>query len=232
MMGTTHALTASAAWLAAAPHLFPSASPAELAVGAVITAGFAVVPDLDHPDATAARRLGRAGRVMARLVSTVSGGHRQGTHSLLAVAVVCVLVWFLAIHTATAIPLAAVVTFGVFLGSGLLVRVVGGWASAGVTVLMGVAAGYAVYLEFLSPAVSAVAVALGYAAHLAGDAITTHGIALLWPFTGARFGVPLMRTDSKTEAVTRLGFLILTGWLAWRVFGSPSVEGPLVLVEN
>ena len=231
MMGTTHALTGAAAWLAAAPHLFPNARPAELAAGAVIAAGFAVVPDLDHPDATAARRLGLVGKGLAHVVARVAGGHRQGTHSLFSVGVVSLLVWSLVKFASSPIPLAVLAAFGVFLGSGLLVRVVGGWASAGATVILGLAAGAAIYVDFVTPSIAALAVVLGYAMHLAGDAITTNGIALWWPVSSSRVGVPLMRTESATETVVRIGFLALTLWLAWSVLLDPAAA-PAVLVAN
>ena len=82
-MGTTHALSGAAAFLVAAPQVFPDAGPAEIAAGAAIAAGFALLPDVDHPTATITNRLPLGGLV-ARVVGAVSGGHRQGTHSLLA----------------------------------------------------------------------------------------------------------------------------------------------------
>jgi inner membrane protein len=52
---------------------------------------------LDHPSSTAAHALGPL-RLLTKGVARASGGHRHGTHSLLAVAVVAVVSSVLAAH--------------------------------------------------------------------------------------------------------------------------------------
>ena len=84
-MGRTHAASGSLAFAAAAP-LLPTLGVQLSAVGVVAASGAALLPDLDHPGSTAARALGPATGALARLVAAASGGHRQGTHSLVGVA--------------------------------------------------------------------------------------------------------------------------------------------------
>ncbi|MFD0471915.1 metal-dependent hydrolase [Nonomuraea thailandensis] len=57
-------------------------SPAELIAGAIICAGAAMLPDLDHPSATIAQTFGPLTWGLSKLVSWISGGHRGATHSL------------------------------------------------------------------------------------------------------------------------------------------------------
>jgi membrane-bound metal-dependent hydrolase YbcI (DUF457 family) len=85
MMGRTHALSGLVTGVAIGQfgwHL----DPAHLAVGAAVTAGAAVLPDIDHPDASCADSFGFVTKGFAWLIGRVSGGHRHGTHSLVGVA--------------------------------------------------------------------------------------------------------------------------------------------------
>ncbi len=90
MMGTSHAVTGAAAWVAItattlpALHLYP-VTPVGVVLGAMVCAGAALLPDADHHDATIAHSVPVLGRVTAGTVERISGGHRHGMHSLLAV---------------------------------------------------------------------------------------------------------------------------------------------------
>lgn len=87
-MGRTHATSGAVAFLAVVP-LLPQAglplTPLTVPVAALAAAGAATLPDLDHPRATVSHSLGPATVGLARLVAWCIGGHRGGTHSLLAV---------------------------------------------------------------------------------------------------------------------------------------------------
>ena len=87
MLGFSHATSGALGWFLAAPAVAnligqPLTAP-ELAVGAVACAGAALIPDLDHPQATIAWTFGPISKAAARLTALLAGGHRQGTHSLL-----------------------------------------------------------------------------------------------------------------------------------------------------
>jgi hypothetical protein len=94
MMGPSHALSGSAAWLAgswALDHFAGvSQTPLEVAVGTVICAGGALLPDLDlsgkvtrnQGGATVARTFGVASLFVAEVVEKFSlGPDRLGHHS-------------------------------------------------------------------------------------------------------------------------------------------------------
>ena len=102
MMGPSHAACGAAAWVALTGtytvHLADTSLPVGLGLmpvgdpgvitGALICAGAALLPDMDHPGGTVARSLPPLSTWLARGVSRVCGGHRHGTHSLVGLLVV------------------------------------------------------------------------------------------------------------------------------------------------
>lgn len=91
MMGPAHALSGACAFsLAALPANLPAD---QYAIGVVVCAGAAVLPDIDHPGSGVSRTFWHLTRGFAWAVSKVSGGHRNGTHSFLGVAVFTALVF-------------------------------------------------------------------------------------------------------------------------------------------
>jgi len=78
MMAGSHVAVGLAAWVWVAPHVgLAPFDPAAL----VLTAGGALLPDIDHPRSWVGRRIPLLSRPLARIF-----GHRGFTHSLLAVA--------------------------------------------------------------------------------------------------------------------------------------------------
>jgi len=218
MMGTTHALSGAAAFLVAAPQVFPDAGPAEIAAGAAIAAGFALLPDVDHPAATITNRLPLGGLV-ARVVGAVSGGHRQGTHSLLAAGMLAALAFGLP----AALPddrapyaLAVLAYFGAVFGVGTLARAVGNRLRSVTTHGVALVVAAAVATEHLPATTVAVAAVGGYVMHLLGDALTSGGVPFLWP-SKRRFGLALLTTGSATETVLRIGLVVGTAGFLWAV---------------
>lgn len=79
MMGRNHVRLAALIGLGAG--VVAGLPPASLALFTVQTAGFGVLPDIDHPDSGIAHSMGPVTRGLARLINRMSGGHRKGTHS-------------------------------------------------------------------------------------------------------------------------------------------------------
>lgn len=78
MMAGSHVALGAAAWLVAAPRLgLPALEPVSIALA---VAG-SLLPDIDHPQSWAGRRLRPISTIIAAIL-----GHRGATHSLLAVA--------------------------------------------------------------------------------------------------------------------------------------------------
>nr|WP_131786455.1 metal-dependent hydrolase [Protofrankia symbiont of Coriaria ruscifolia] len=211
-MGRTHVLSGAVVWLAAAPALSQeqwlgsqqwlgshtaSLSAAQLAAGAVVSAGAALLPDIDHPDGRIANTFGPVTHTMCRWIGRVSGGHRHATHSILFALVMGAGMGLLAVHAVYVWWFALFVLVGFGLrGLGLDFERHGPWSS----IVDCVVAGLAVFLMHgLDMSFAGYAVALGCLAHLAGDCLTPRGCPLLWP-VGWRMEIPLVpRTGGKVE---------------------------------
>jgi len=193
MMGAHHAACGAAAWVAVAGSVpytlgwYP-VSNSGLLVGSVVCAGAALLPDADHHSGTISQSLPPLSRWVTRGVSAVSGGHRNGTHSLLAVPVAtggAMLLGLVGVHSET---------FGrIAIGAGLLSVLLvayalkafrltkeGSWLRSwalAISVSVAVTLFSSSRWEWLP-----VCVGLGVAVHIVGDMLTKGGVSLLWPW--------------------------------------------------
>jgi hypothetical protein len=194
MMGGHHAVTGAAVWLAltAPATVVPTSgllgmSPGDAALGAVLVAGTALGPDLDHMQATAAHSAGVVSKVGTAVVGAASGGHRHGTHApLVAAAVLAGALWltqtgwapserFDSSWWACAAVICASMAFAV-----KALRLARRWPLAwliGAATAAGVCLAWPAFLTHLP-----LIVAVGWCTHLAGDLLTTGGLPLAWPF--------------------------------------------------
>lgn len=207
MRGKDHALSGAVIFAAAAPVMNPGLGVIQLLAGAALTAGAAVLPDIDHPDATISNSFGFLTRSFAWTVEKASGGHRHGTHSLIGVAAFTAAVataatwawhrsaqdchnpWTPALSVAHGwcqLPpgwhdLPAIAIAVLLLAAALRALRIGGHLADLLAILL--AAAYAwldpVGLLWILP----VATVIGCATHIAGDALTHGGCPLLWPFS-------------------------------------------------
>lgn len=190
MQGFTHALSGATAFLAVAAPL-SNTIPLDfstVALGTVTAAGAALLPDLDHPHATAARTFGPISEALSKGVSTISGGHRHATHSILgagvfaaaAVLIVQVGGWPLALLLAMCIGLAdrALLPRAKPRKDG---RLQWGDIAGFVHAVAAVAVGYALAHSTLDMAVVPYAVTIGVVIHILGDALTEKGVPFFWP---------------------------------------------------
>jgi membrane-bound metal-dependent hydrolase YbcI (DUF457 family) len=211
MMGHTHALAGAVAWLGIAPFLAAhgmSMTPGQVTAGAIVCAGAALLPDLDHHDGTIAHTFGPVTRVLCRGVSVVSGGHRHATHSL----AFCALAGFGANWLSRNAVEAWWAMLFLLIGLGLRgigIRVperehfnvlLNGAIAGGLTyVLAGMRFGEGIDVHGYAVSWAGIAVALGCLAHVVTDCLTPEGCPVLWPFQ-FRFGLPVVpRTDGVVE---------------------------------
>ncbi|MEV8335596.1 metal-dependent hydrolase [Streptomyces niveus] len=201
-MGPTHALSGVAVWMGGAAGLqscgYPLPAP-ELAVGAAVCAGAALLPDIDHPSSTVARTFGPVSTALSHLVDRVStkvyngtrtaretprnSGHRTLTHTAVFAAGLGGLV---SVACGLGGKPAAVTVLFVLLG--LAIRgLLGTWARrrgwAATTLVT--AAASAAAIGWLPGdrgyPVLGLAVAVGSFTHCLGDMITKQGCPLAWP---------------------------------------------------
>ena len=237
MMGPTHAMTGVAAGLgvaAAASHYgYSQLGVAEVIVLAGVTAGAALLPDIDHPSATLARTWGPLSRGVSKAVNSASAGivnltgnkrdkhcsngHRTFTHTLL----FAVLAAFLTYAAVAAWGTAAALTIFYILTSlamQTLLRdktrsmgpLLSNLVAAGATL-----AAWQMLPETMNPVLLAAVVFIGCVAHMIGDSVTISGIPALAPFVpvkGKRWGdmhllPPGMRVRASGPADT------VTFWL-------------------
>lgn len=161
---------------------------------AAVSAGFALMPDLDHPRACASKALGPIvhkavhGLCKAAVKGTALGRdrsyiayrmarrqdpyHRTLTHTLL----VSVLMGILAYGVSAISPIAcgAVAAFGVFLLWPLYRKTIG-------LVVLGAATTAVGSVLYLDPWLIALAVTGGYVSHVVADGCTAAGVPAFWP---------------------------------------------------
>lgn len=206
MMGQTHALSGALVWLGAVPLLSQerllgdhaiSLSPAQLIAGAVVCAGAALLPDIDHHNGRIANTFGPITKKFCKWVGKASGGHRQATHSLLFAVLMGLAMDALATHVVYAwwAALFVIVGFGLR-GIGLDFE-----GKEPQSALADCAvAGAAVYLMHgLDMSFVGFAVFLGCLAHVVGDCLTPRGCPVFWPMKWRTAFVLIPRTDGKVE---------------------------------
>lgn len=191
MMGAHHAISGAAAWIAVtstAPYalgLDPQPA-ATIVIGSLVTAGAALLPDVDHHNATIAHSGGLATKAVAGAAQALSGGHRHGLHSLLAVVGFYLGTMFLGrwttdvplfgtIPAGSAVLFLALVAFALKalkLSRGSMLKL-WGTAFVGTAAMLWFAPEH---LEWLPSSVL-----IGVILHLIGDFLTVGGLPLLWP---------------------------------------------------
>ena len=175
MMGSTHAVSGQAVWLAGSTvAVTAGCHPHPLIVigGTILARVAAYLPDLDHEGSIAARSLGPVSQGVSRALARACG-HRGGTHTAAATALV---------------------------GAGA--ALVGTLIGRATTAAVGPAHGWWV----------GIAVAVGYAAALAGDAATVCGIPLWAPASHQHVRILPARWQMRTG---RAPELLVVGPAMW-----------------
>ena len=221
MMGASHAATGAAGWLALTGPLAHLSGwhvdPQLQLIGALTTAGAALISDWDHPRATIAWALPPVTNLLAVAIRAAAGGHRQGTHSLLGVAVFTL--------AATALtPLRVTVEGQVYaVGQGVVAAFLVAVAAKALRIIptSGYISAWAIGLAVGAVAATTapgawwipVSVALGVVLHIIGDGLTKEGVPLLWP---AKPAPPVPNPVWGQDGRFRLMIVGTTGsWREW-----------------
>jgi len=211
MLGRNHATIGAIAVLGFAPAV--STDPPTLALAATCAAGAAVIPDLDHRQASVSKVIPVVGPLLARGVAALSGGHRNLTHTIEAGAVVTLAASAVVQRREiAAVVIGVLVCFAIAL-LGPHLRLVS--AASLSEFFVGGAAGFAVFwYDWISVSWLPLAVAIGYAAHLLADAITVAGIRPLMIAPKIKLRLGRVRTGGQAEgtigAVAVIALIVLT----------------------
>jgi membrane-bound metal-dependent hydrolase YbcI (DUF457 family) len=206
-----------------------------------------VLPDIDHQDTSVSSSFGFLTEAFSRLVALLSGGHRHGTHSIVGIAVFTAGSYFAGQyqlsgpkvtgfgHPAFSWHLVPAVLFMSLLYSAALRALhVGGHhgdlLGIGAAIVTAYTGADLVRLPVGSWHVPmlAIAVALGCAAHIAGDELTHGGCPIFWPASMHEFHLlprPLQFTTAKL-CETWIVFPLLVaglGLAVWHDTGHPLV---------
>jgi membrane-bound metal-dependent hydrolase YbcI (DUF457 family) len=178
-LGHTHAL--SGAVVGGALGLFVLHLPVDqLALFTGLTAGAAVLPDIDHPNSSLAHCFGFVTKTFAWLIGRISGGHRHLTHAILGVALFSILAWLAVKYRP---DLAGKIGLGIFLtliiAAGLYAIGLRGHAAD----VLAIVAAVALLVSRTGLAHVALAVLAGCSTHVAGDMLTDEGCPLAFPFS-------------------------------------------------
>lgn len=207
MMGITHGVSGATIWVASTTIL--DLPPDQVLLGGVLTMGASILPDIDHPNSTVSRSLGKLSQGFAWLVSNIAGGHRNGTHSIIGVLILLgiallttytgfgwIWVWLMLLSTL------------VLVGKerGLLIGVVSGILTL-------------VWYQIEDPGMlPVVCLILGTIIHILGDMITHGGCPLLYP-DKKRYAWGLFRTNSPPEKVVFYTLVLLLIISLVKLFG-------------
>lgn len=208
-MGAHHAGTGAAAWVAVTAtspivtelavagatipvHLIPSfglmpLDPAAVAIGGLVAAGAALLPDADHHNATIAYSIPGVGKAVTAAVGAAAGGHRHGTHSGLSAVIVFLLAWLITgvfgladtTHGSPYVIICGIIAAAMLCFALKVLKIVRTW---GMAWLVGIVSSAAI--TFLLPEQWAWlpwAIAIGWVTHMAGDFLTVGGLPLTWP---------------------------------------------------
>lgn len=214
MMGRTHALTGTAAGLGASLYL-AHLSLVPTVISTVVCTGSALLPDMDHKNATAANVYGPVTRAASWLVRTVSGGHRHGTHSLAGILILGAILEAGVLYRHTAWGAAILCTVLILaLASAVRLLKIPGWFDdfAPIPLVIGIVAFTNVSLIIIPYVVM-----WGCFIHALGDCVTKEGVPWLWPVSSKNFKLALFTTNGFTERyvilpLVTLGIIVEVVW--------------------
>ncbi|HEY5016918.1 MAG TPA: metal-dependent hydrolase [Streptosporangiaceae bacterium] len=217
MLGHSHALSGGVTGIGTGILLHMSIP--QITALAGLTAGMALLPDLDKCGSSPARSLGFVSEGVAWTIGRISGGHRHATHSFLGIALFTGLAW-ISCHFRSdwggKAGLALLMTLSVAAGLKALHI-----ARSHVADLIGIGvASWEVWFGYglrLIP----LAVLLGCCTHIAGDMLTDSGCMLWFPAWRRRFHLlpePFAFTTGTAPELLIVdplltgALLVLAGW--------------------
>ncbi|MHB1762636.1 MAG: metal-dependent hydrolase [Acidimicrobiales bacterium] len=179
-------------------------------------AGAGMIPDIDEPGSAVAHLAEPLTGVVAWFTKRIAGGHRQASHSLLAVGIVAAGCYGLQhLDIARGVP-AAVIPLG--FAYALAIRGIlpfGARPGHLMALVVGGAAAYGV-VHYLGASWVWMAIGLGWWMHLVGDMLTSGGVPLFWPDKRHVSWPVLGHTNSTRESIFAVVLSAALVALAWQ----------------
>jgi membrane-bound metal-dependent hydrolase YbcI (DUF457 family) len=195
-----------------------------IGIGTVTSAAFALLPDIDEPGSTVSRKLGFISEAISNVARSVSGGHRQATHSLFFAAIVGGLAYFANGHRW---PMSILVVAAFLLALRMILPRVLRFSS--VLLLLPLVGGWWAYYHPLWPlSVLLLTTAGGVVWHMIGDSLTVEGVPWLWlpfvrPLKNLRLSFPLIgHCGSERESLLAVLMSLGVIWLSFRLIAIPA----------
>lgn len=195
MLGQQHALTGAVAAIITA-QVF-DATWLEIGAGAIAVLGASLYPDIDHERSTVSNTFGPFSRFLSWVICKLTGGHRRGTHSVLGIAALALLVQVCLDHRGTWWSIAVLtVVMSLLIAGPLRLLKIKGWLDDVIPVPIALAAAWwpEVPLRLLP-----VAIFIGAMVHVLGDMITKQGCPVLWPLSAKRYRLAWLKAGGWTE---------------------------------
>jgi membrane-bound metal-dependent hydrolase YbcI (DUF457 family) len=178
-MGRVHAIGGFAAGLGAGIILHKTAADDFALAG--LAAGMALLPDMDQASGTASHSLGFLSLAVAKVISTLSGGHRRLTHSVTGLTAFSLIAWAAVTWRHDIAGMAVLALMITIAASSALeaTKVTNGHVAD----VLGIAAAVIVIWLGYGLGLILAATVAGVVSHLALDAATDRGIPLLLPLS-------------------------------------------------
>ena len=201
----------------------------DIGVGTVTSAAFALAPDIDEPGSTVSRKLGFVSRGISEVVRSVSGGHRQATHSIFFAAIVGALAYWANGHRWA---MAIIIGAGFLLALRMILPHILRFSTP-LLLLPLAGAAWVYYHPHLPTKVLLLVTAGGVIWHLIGDSLTVEGVPWLWfpfvrPLKDIRISIPLVgHCGSERESVLAIIMSLGVLWFAFHLIGVPAYHSTL-----
>lgn len=207
MMGVTHGVSGITLWVSTTTIM--ELPPDQVLLGGVLTMGASILPDIDHPNSTVSRSLGKLSQGFAWLVSKIAGGHRNGTHSAIGVLILA----FLALST-------TLIGFGwIWVWLMLLATLVLVGKEKGLLVGIVAAILTLVWYQIADPGLlPVVCLTAGTIIHILGDMVTYGGCPVFYP-KRKRYSLGWFKTNSPVEQFVLYLFLVALVVSITKLFG-------------
>jgi membrane-bound metal-dependent hydrolase YbcI (DUF457 family) len=218
MMGRSHFVSGIVAFEVTAEQMHYT--PTQAVIGAIVVSSAALLPDIDHPQATVSRAVGPISRVVSLGIAKLAGGHRRGTHCLIGIGLLAAIAQGCVVHRHSLLGMIVLsVILILTLAAGVRILRIPGLVDdlAPIPVVL-----VGVCMTNIDLTTVPVALMIGCLAHSIGDSLTNSGWMPFWPLSEVRIKFGLFKTGGKFEKLVVFPVLVVAaiGMAWWKVWAT------------